>query len=108
MKIKSKKTKELWTINPKSTALVVIDMQRAFIEKVAPFECPGAIDLVPKINNLAATCRKMKIPVIFVKQNRWADGSNGGLLNDFNPIPPDCEKWALEGKKGVGCYPWTP
>jgi ureidoacrylate peracid hydrolase len=44
-------------IDPNKTALVVIDMQRAFLEPGAPSETPAARDCVPHINRLAAAVR---------------------------------------------------
>ena len=44
-------------LEPANTALVVIDMQRAFLEPGAPSETPAARDAVPVINRLARTVR---------------------------------------------------
>jgi len=44
-------------IAPKRTALVVIDMQHAFLEPGAPSETPVAREIVPNINRLAAAVR---------------------------------------------------
>jgi len=41
----------------------------------------------------------------FLKANRRADKSDGGLLYDFNPMLPDSEKWPLEGKEGAEFHP---
>lgn len=75
--------KDSWRIDINNTALVVIDMQRAFIDEGSPLECVGGRELVPKINELAAKCRELKIPVIFVKADRRADLSDSGLFPDF-------------------------
>lgn len=93
--------KEAWAIGPGNTALVVIDMQRAFVDAGAPGECVGAREFVPKINELAATCRRLKIPVIFVKGGRRADLSDSGLMEDMYPGQPDDEMKPLEGRKGA-------
>jgi len=90
--------KDAWVIMPDTTALVVIDMQRAFVDTG---RCIGAKELVPKINELAATCRKLNIPVIFVKMSRRADLSDSGLMADMRAQQPDNEMRALEGMKGV-------
>jgi ureidoacrylate peracid hydrolase len=90
--------KDAWVITPDTTALVVIDMQRAFVDTGL---CIGAKELVPKINELAATCRKLSIPVTFVKASRRADLSDSGLMADMRILQPDNEMRALEGKKGV-------
>ena len=45
-------------IAPERCALVVIDMQRAFVEQGAPSEVPMAREIVPAINRLAAALRQ--------------------------------------------------
>ncbi len=44
-------------LEPRRTALVVIDMQNAFLEPGAPSETPVARQIVPRINRLAAAVR---------------------------------------------------
>jgi ureidoacrylate peracid hydrolase len=53
-------------LDPKRTALLVIDMQNAFVAPGAPIEVPGARAIVPAINRLAAELRKRGVPVIWV------------------------------------------
>ena len=53
-------------LEAKRTALVVIDMQNAFVAPGAPIEVPGARDIVPAINRTAAELRKRGAPVIWV------------------------------------------
>ncbi|MFC1902535.1 isochorismatase family protein [Chloroflexota bacterium] len=100
-----KLAKDAWTIGLKNTALVVVDMQRAFLDEGAPLECVGGTALVPKINELTAMCRKLKIPVIFLKSDRRADLSDSGLMLDMRPMRPDHEMETLQGRKGNDFYP---
>ena len=97
--------KEVWTIEPENTALVVVDMQRAFLDKGAPIECAGGREFVPKINELSAMCRKLKIPVIFLKSNCRADLSDSGLMEEMRIRQPDDELESLQGRKGNEFYP---
>jgi ureidoacrylate peracid hydrolase len=53
-------------LDPKRTALVVIDMQNAFVAPGAPVEVPAARDIVKHINRLASELRKRGVPVIWV------------------------------------------
>jgi ureidoacrylate peracid hydrolase len=53
-------------LDPKRTALLVIDMQNAFVAPGAPIEVPGARDIVPGINRLARELRRRGVPVIWV------------------------------------------
>jgi ureidoacrylate peracid hydrolase len=63
-------------LEAKRTALVVIDMQNAFVAPGAPIEVPGARDIVPGINRLAAELRQRGVPVICVVHQNSADGSD--------------------------------
>ena len=53
-------------LDPKRTALLVIDMQNAFVAPGAPVEVPAARTIVPSINRLASELRKRGVPVIWV------------------------------------------
>ena len=44
-------------IDPQRTALIVIDMQNAFMAPGAPTEIPTARELVPNINRIASALR---------------------------------------------------
>jgi ureidoacrylate peracid hydrolase len=61
-------------LDPRRTALIVIDMQNAFVAKGAPVEVPAARDIVPTINRLAAELRKLRVPVIWVCHQNDAGG----------------------------------
>jgi ureidoacrylate peracid hydrolase len=92
--------KDAWAISPENTALVVIDMQRAFVGEESPRACPGSMEFVPKINELSAMCRKVGLPVIYIKDVRKTDLSDSGLMEDFFPKHPGDEMEPFEGKKG--------
>jgi len=61
-------------LDARRTALIVIDMQNAFVAKGAPVEVPAARDIVPAINRLAAELRKQRVPVIWVCHQNEAGG----------------------------------
>jgi len=63
-------------LDPKRTALLVIDMQNAFVAPGAPIEVPGARAIVPTINRLAAELRTRGVPVIWVLHEN-SDGWDG-------------------------------
>jgi ureidoacrylate peracid hydrolase len=76
-------------LDPKKTALLVIDMQNAFVAPGAPVEVPAARDIVPAINRLAAELRKRGVPVIWVMHENAKDGSDwdgffGAFVSDRN------------------------
>ena len=64
-------------LEAKRTALLVIDMQNAFVAPGAPIEVPGARDIVPGINRLASELRRRGVPVI------WVLHQNSGDWNGF-------------------------
>lgn len=53
-------------LDAKKTALVVIDMQKAFVAEGAPIEVPLARGIIPNINRLADTLRKVGGTVAWV------------------------------------------
>lgn len=53
-------------LDPRSTALVVIDMQETFCAPGAPAEVPAAREIIDPINALAGTLRSAGVPVIWV------------------------------------------
>lgn len=53
-------------LDPRRTALLVIDMQETFCAPGAPAEVPGAREIVPAINRLIARLRPLGVPVIWV------------------------------------------
>jgi ureidoacrylate peracid hydrolase len=63
-------------LDPRKTALLVIDMQNAFVAPGAPVEVPAAREIVPSINRLAAELRKRGVPVIWVLHENRPGGSD--------------------------------
>jgi nicotinamidase-related amidase len=82
-------------IAPERTAVLVIDMQRDFLDPGAPITTPGGLDLIPRINRLTARARALRIPVIFTQEMHRADTSDFGIELEFEP--PHC----LEGTPGM-------
>ena len=88
--------------DPGKTALLIIDMNKAFVGKGAPLEVPKAIDNVPRIKNLLETCRELNIPVIHVSHVFRKDGRDRGHMYDFWPILKDGV--LEEGVEGTEIY----
>ena len=63
-------------LDPKRMALVIIDMQNAFVAPGAPVEVPAARGIVAPINQLAAALRKRGVPVIWVLHENQAGGKD--------------------------------
>jgi ureidoacrylate peracid hydrolase len=76
------------SLDPKKTALLVIDMQNAFVAPGAPVEVPVAREIVPAINRLAAALRKRGVPVVWVQHESRPGGSDwDGFFGRF--VAPD-------------------
>lgn len=72
-------------LDPERTALLVIDMQRGFLEPGAPSEVPEARAIVPNINALAARLRRLGGLVAF-SQARFGRGENEGWPSFFDHV----------------------
>ena len=70
---------------PERTALVNVDMQNCFVEG-SPIAAPDGLAVLERINRVAATCRRAGILVIHTSNVFRADGSNLGVLAEFDPI----------------------
>ena len=71
-------------LDPKKTALVVIDMQNAFVAPGAPMEVPAARAIVAPINRLAAELRKRGVIVIWISHQNAKDGRDwSGFFDSF-------------------------
>jgi ureidoacrylate peracid hydrolase len=71
-------------LEPKRSALVVIDMQNAFVAPGAPMEVPAARAIVAPINRLAAELRRRGVMVIWVTHENRKDGGDwAGFFDAF-------------------------
>jgi ureidoacrylate peracid hydrolase len=72
------------SLDPKRSALVVIDMQNAFVAPGAPVEVPAARAIVAPINRLAAELRRRGVPVIWVMHQNQEGGRDwAGFFDTF-------------------------
>lgn len=71
-------------LDAKRTALLVIDMQNAFVAPGAPIEVPAARAIVAPINRLAAALRARGVPVIWVMHENQQGGRDwAGFFDAF-------------------------
>jgi ureidoacrylate peracid hydrolase len=68
-----------------NTALVVIDMQNAFMLPGMPVEVPTARDIVPNVNKLAAVTRRAGGKVIWVKMSLEGQSQAWRVFFDGDP-----------------------
>lgn len=94
---------------PEQTALVVIDMQNAFVAKGAPLEAPEARTIVPNINQLAEAVRQAGGTVVWVQLTVEREGPRAFPFYYrwfFLPESGDAHIDALtEGAPMHGLYP---
>ncbi|MFC1979574.1 isochorismatase family protein [Chloroflexota bacterium] len=98
-------SKQAWYIDPTKTALIVTDMQRACLDEDAPLTFVAAKKMVPLINDLASMCRRLRIPVVWLRQVNRSDLSDVGLLQAMRPRQLDSDMELLEGRKGADLSP---
>jgi nicotinamidase-related amidase len=73
-----------FAVVPKRTALVNVDMQNCFVEG-SPLAAPEGLAILERINRLAVICRRSDILVIHTRSVFRSDGSNIGVLGEFDP-----------------------
>ena len=67
------------------TALINVDMQNCFVEG-SPIAAPDGLAVLDRINRVAAACRAAGILVVHTLIVLRADGSNLGVLGEFDPV----------------------
>ena len=70
-------------VNRETSALLIIDMQNAFLEPGAMLEAPTGRDIIARLAKLIAECRNLGVPVIWIRLDSSAP--YGGLLLDKYP-----------------------
>jgi ureidoacrylate peracid hydrolase len=73
-------------ITPANTALLVIDMERDFVDDGAAMQTPGALRIVPVINRLVDWARQYRLPVIFTHEMHRPDQSDMGIEGETDPV----------------------
>jgi len=76
-------------LDPRRTAIVVIDMQELFCAPGAPAEVAGSRDIVEPINKLTAELRKIGVPVIWVLHANVQGGGKSDWELFFNYVVAD-------------------
>src|SRR5207253_1843055 len=91
-------------IDPKRTAMIVVDMQNDFVAAGAAMETPAARAVVPKLAEALKLCRDAAIKIIYTAHVHRRDGSDMGLFDDMHP--PIANRDALvDGTPGIDIYP---
>jgi ureidoacrylate peracid hydrolase len=67
LRTRQERIDEVHRLQSERTALLVIDMQRGFIEPGAALEVPAGRAIIPNIRKLIEACRQRRVPVIFTQ-----------------------------------------
>jgi biuret amidohydrolase len=65
--LKNARIQEIHRMDPARTALLVIDMQRSFMDPASSLHVPTARDILPRVKGLVEFCRTKNVPVIFTE-----------------------------------------
>ena len=85
------------------TALLVIDVQREYFDPEGPAYVEHAADIVGNVNLLIDAFRARGLPIVFVRHEQRADGSDTGRMADFGA--PDEDDSFVAGTPGVELVP---
>lgn len=77
------------SLDPARTALIVIDMQNAFLAPGMALEIPMAREIVPNINRLAAAVRLTGGKVVWIRNTIMAETANNWSVWVDNFMTPD-------------------
>jgi nicotinamidase-related amidase len=75
---------QIEVIDPKKTAMIVVDMQNDFVASGAAMETPEARAVVPKLADGLKICRDAGIKVIYTAHVHRHDGCDMGLFDDMH------------------------
>jgi nicotinamidase-related amidase len=67
LRTRQERIEEVHRLQSDRTALLVIDMQRGFLEPGAALEVPAGRAIIPNIRKLIEACRQRRFPVIFTQ-----------------------------------------
>jgi ureidoacrylate peracid hydrolase len=96
-------------LDPKRTALAVVDMQSMFCEPGAPGEVPASRGIVEPINRLTRALRAIGVPVFWVlhANRQLGSGSDWDLFFDHVVADPEIRRRTIESLAPGRQKVWT-
>jgi ureidoacrylate peracid hydrolase len=94
--------REFFSIDPRRSALIIIDMQNAFVAEGAPFEIAGARAMIPDLERLITFARSHQMPIVWT-QSDHRPPFGGIMLKKFPDIREKRVLWAED--KTFQLYP---
>lgn len=101
----SQQAGDFFTVDPREAALIIIDMQNAFVAEGATFETPGARAMIPRIEALLSFARAQHMPIVWT-QSDHRPPYGGLMLRKFPPIASHRVLW--RGEPSFDFYPDMP
>jgi ureidoacrylate peracid hydrolase len=90
-------------IDPRKTAMIVVDMQNDFVAEGAKLQSKQAHAMVPKLAATLRFCRDKGIRILYTAHVHRKDGCDMGLYDDL--YPPIADRSSLvDGTPGVEIY----
>ena len=71
------------TIDPEHTALVVVDMQRVFLEPAGVMYLPEARQIIPQVIEVVQDCRAAGMTIVWTRMSH--EGTVGGAYRELFP-----------------------
>ncbi|MHB8695951.1 MAG: cysteine hydrolase family protein [Solirubrobacteraceae bacterium] len=90
----------IYELDPKRTALLVIDAQREYFDEDGALFTLNAAEIRDQLGRLVQASRDSGAQVIFIRHVMAADGSDSGRMGDLDDSPS-----FVEGTKGVEIIP---
>lgn len=87
--------RDFFSVDPRKTALIVVDMQNAFVAEAGAYETPGARTMMSELSALLDFARDRGMPVIWTQSDHSAPYS-GIMLKKFPTIREDRILWKGE------------
>ena len=84
--------REFFEVDPRSTALIIIDMQNGFVAEGATYETPGARTMMPNLERLIGFAREQRMPIVWTQSDHSAP-FGGVMLKKFPTIREDKYLW---------------
>ncbi|MGB7861600.1 MAG: isochorismatase family cysteine hydrolase [Acidimicrobiia bacterium] len=93
-------------LDPDSTALVVVDMQRYFMQKPYAGACPTAQEVVPNVNRLATAIRSAGGTAIWLQMEAPSVADDWGALRERYSMAAAQKRWGALHPSNPGFALW--
>jgi nicotinamidase-related amidase len=94
--------RDFFSVDPRTTAVIVIDMQNGFVAEGATYETPGARAMLPHLERILGFARDHKMPIVWTQSDHSAPYS-GIMLKKFPTIREDKYLWT--GEESFDLFP---